>query len=115
MQVENKSYKGLTSLQKQVVDKMINMSTLKLTELTGSQKAKLDLINEAMKELTPKQRKAVNMLFGLDGYVPSTEREVAKELGISRAAVHQLKLRAINSVRKLVKLNESAIKNIEKS
>jgi len=113
-QIERRSYKSLNPFQKEVIDKMIEMGQEDEPQLSATQLAKLDLVFAAMEELTDHQRKAINLLFGINGEDRHNEQEVAKKLKISQQGVHELKSRAIEAIKRKVSLNETAIKNIKK-
>lgn len=60
-------------------------------------------VQEALLLLTPQERRVIKATI-LDGF---TEREVAKELGVSQPVVHRVKERALNKLRKHFILDES--------
>ena len=60
-------------------------------------------IQKALSLLTPQEQRVVKAAI-LDGL---TEREVAKELGVSQPVVHRIKERALNKLRKHFVLDES--------
>lgn len=47
-----------------------------------------------------RDRKIIIMRYGLDGSIPKTQREVAKELNISRSYVSRIEKRVIETIRK---------------
>ncbi|TEB07703.1 RNA polymerase sigma-B factor [Pelotomaculum schinkii] len=61
-------------------------------------------IQEALLLLTPQEQRVVQATI-LDGF---TEREAAKELGISQPVVHRTKERALKKLRKRFALDKSA-------
>jgi RNA polymerase sigma-B factor len=56
-------------------------------------------LQEALSLLTPQQQKVITAIV----LEERTEQEVAIELGMSQPAVHQMKERALNRLRKIVK------------
>lgn len=114
--LENRSYKTLTNFEKQIVDKIIELNTPKdeePEEKTAAQEALLDMVKEAMKELTSEQKMVLDLLFGLTSGVPISEREVGLKLKISHQSVHGLKERALNKLRKICEVNQKALQNIK--
>jgi RNA polymerase sigma factor (sigma-70 family) len=61
-------------------------------------------VQEALLLLTPQEQRVVQATI-LDGF---TEREAAKELGISQSVVHRTKERALKKLRKRFALDKSA-------
>jgi RNA polymerase primary sigma factor len=51
-------------------------------------------VEEMLNQLTPQERRIIEMRFGLDGNEPKTLREIGELLGISRERVRQLETRA---------------------
>ena len=49
--------------------------------------------------LLPREREIVVLRYGLKGYQPKTQREVAKYLGISRSYVSRLEKRALEKLK----------------
>ena len=117
-ELERRPYKTLNKIGKSIIDKMVEISLKgnKVLAPDSSQKARTDLLLAAIKELTPKQQKVLKLIFGLDGGPTDyTEMEIGKKLGVSRDAVHSLKLRAIASLEKRIVLNTPVIKKIKKN
>jgi RNA polymerase primary sigma factor len=52
-----------------------------------------------MEGLTPTERKAINLLFGLESREPLETDQVGKILGVSRERVRQLKSQALKKMR----------------
>ena len=50
-------------------------------------------------ELDPRERKIIVMRYGLDAEPPKTQREIAKELGISRSYVSRIEKSALEKIR----------------
>jgi RNA polymerase sigma factor (sigma-70 family) len=111
-QLERHNYNSLSQLGKEIVDKMVELSLGKKVTIPQRKQAKIDLIMAAFEELTVKQKNVLIMVFGLDGREPRSEREIAEQLKISQQTVHDLKDRAIKSIRKKSNINEDALKNI---
>jgi len=110
--LEKASYKGLTSFAKEIVDRMVEMSTGETPELTPEIQAKIDLVMEAFKDLTNRQMQVLELIYGLNDKPIMTEEEIAKELNISPPGVHDLKRRALKSLSKRVLLDEDAVQGI---
>ena len=55
-------------------------------------------ISEAMKKITPREKKIINMRF----FQGRTQMEVASEIGISQAQVSRLEKNALMNLRKYV-------------
>ena len=53
-------------------------------------------INE---RLSPREREIIVLRYGLEGYQPKTQREVAKYLGISRSYVSRIEKKALEALR----------------
>ena len=53
------------------------------------------------REMDPRERRIIVMRYGLDGRKPSTQRETAEKLGISRSYVSRLEKAALEKLRKL--------------
>jgi RNA polymerase sigma factor (sigma-70 family) len=56
-------------------------------------------VSELMEGLTPTERKAINLLFGLESREPLETDQVGKILGVSRERVRQLKSQALKKMR----------------
>ena len=55
-------------------------------------------IQEAVRELGPRERRVLELRFGLDGRRRHTQREVARVLGISRSYVSRIEKRAVRKL-----------------
>lgn len=53
--------------------------------------------------LTPQERKVVTLRYGLDGRNPLRQREVARQIGISRSYVSRIEKRALEKLRAVLK------------
>ncbi|TDI97071.1 MAG: hypothetical protein E2O29_02195 [Deltaproteobacteria bacterium] len=115
-ELERRPYKTLNKTGKSIIDKMIEISLNKNKVLKpdNAQQARIDLLLEAIKELTLRQQKVLTLYFGLDGGFKHTEGEIGEKLGIARTTVLTLRKRAIRSLYKRISLNESVIKKIKK-
>ncbi len=58
-----------------------------------------DAIARALEVLAPRDRKVLTMYFGLEGNRPMTLQEIARELGVTRERVRQLRDRALKRLR----------------
>ena len=64
-------------------------------------KLKTKKLFQKMKEVLKDREKLIlEMRFGLNGYVPKTQNEIAKILGISRSYVSRIETKAINKLSK---------------
>ena len=59
-----------------------------------------DLINEAIEKLSNRERKIVELRFGLNNNEERTQKEVADELGISQSYISRLEKRIIKRLKK---------------
>lgn len=57
-------------------------------------------IKEVLKE---RERKIIEMRFGINGEVPKTQMEIAKKMGISRSYVSRIETRALQKIRNSIK------------
>lgn len=57
---------------------------------------------EKVKQLTRRERKVVEMRYGLDGETRKTQRDIARCLGISRSYVSRIEKRALNKLTKQI-------------
>ncbi|HEY8415547.1 MAG TPA: RNA polymerase sporulation sigma factor SigK [Thermaerobacter sp.] len=55
-------------------------------------------VRQAVKQLGPRERKVLELRFGLDGKNRHTQREVARVLGISRSYVSRIEKRAVRQL-----------------
>jgi RNA polymerase sigma factor (sigma-70 family) len=67
-------------------------------------------VSELMQGLTPTERKAINLLFGLESREPLETDQVGKILGVSRERVRQLKSQALKKMRGRLEATEQAQK-----
>lgn len=70
-------------------------------------KLKSESLHKYMKEvLDPRERIIIKLRYGLDGYQPLTQREVAAKIGISRSYVSRIEKKALQTLNKQFMLNE---------
>lgn len=68
---------------------------------------KSEKLHKYLKEaLDPRERIIIKLRYGLDGYHPLTQREVAAKIGISRSYVSRIEKKALQTLNKQFKLNE---------
>lgn len=115
--LEKRSYKSLNRTGKAIIDKMVEISLNKnkILKPDNAQQAKIDLLLEAIKDLTPNQRKVLTLYFGLEDAGTHTEREIGKIMNLSRGSVHRHKLRGIKGLNKRISLNQAVLKKIKKN
>ena len=67
-------------------------------------KMKIKLLYEKMKEvLKDRERTILELRFGLGGYKPKTQNEIAKMMGISRSYVSRIETKAIDKLSQEIK------------
>jgi len=59
-----------------------------------------ELLNNAMKKLSSREKKIMELRFGLTGGVEKTQKEVADMLGISQSYISRLEKRIISRLKK---------------
>jgi len=57
------------------------------------------LIGIIEKTLSPREREVIYMRYGINGYTPKTQNEVAAILGISRSYISRIEKQALSSIR----------------
>ena len=62
--------------------------------------ADVQLLNEAIENLTPRDRSIIEMRFGLRGRREQTQKEVADKMGISQSYISRLEKRIISRLKK---------------
>lgn len=67
------------------------------------------IISSSMGVLTEREQKVINQLYGINNYREYEIQEVAKNLGISREAVRQIKKRALTKLETEIKITEMSI------
>ena len=69
----------------------------------------LQLLRQALKNLPPREREIIHMRFGLGGYQERTQKEVAREMGISQSYISRLEKKIMGKLKKeLVKMTNCA-------
>lgn len=61
-------------------------------------KDNISLVKKYLKVLNPREKKIINKRYGLDKQEEKTQKEIAKELGISRSYVSRIEKRALTKV-----------------
>lgn len=56
-----------------------------------------------MKDLEERERKVIIRRYGLDGAAPATQREIAKQMGISRSYVSRIEKGALEKIAEYLK------------
>lgn len=70
-------------------------------------KLKSESLHKFIKEaLGPRERIIIKLRYGLDGYLPLTQREVAAKIGISRSYVSRIEKKALQTLNKQFMLSE---------
>jgi RNA polymerase primary sigma factor len=77
-----------------VSDLMFDENADKTDYLLGETDVKSE-INIALSTLKPRNKKIMEMLFGLNGYQPMTLQEVGDEIGLTREMVRQVKEKSL--------------------
>jgi RNA polymerase primary sigma factor len=91
---------GDTSLGEIIYDE----STLSAEEELKIQSLR-ERLNTALKMLSPRERKVIELRFGLDGKKPRTLEEVAQEMNLTRERVRQLEVQALEKLRNPIRLH----------
>jgi RNA polymerase primary sigma factor len=81
-----------------VSDLMFDEDADKTDYLLGKTDVKSE-INIALSTLKPRNKKIMEMLFGLNGYQPMTLQEVGDEIGLTREMVRQIKTKNLESMK----------------
>jgi RNA polymerase primary sigma factor len=71
-------------------------------------------VSELMEGLTPTERKAIILLFGLESREPLETDQVGKILGVSRERVRQLKSQALKKMRSRLETQKVQIDQVQK-
>jgi len=66
------------------------------------------LVSRMQKRLSPREFKIISLRYGIENNIALPQREVAKQLGISRSYISRIEKRAIEIVREIVAENEFA-------
>jgi len=91
---------GDTSLGEIIYDE----STLSAEEELKIQSLR-ERLNMALKMLSPRERKVIELRFGLDGKKPRTLEEVSQEMNLTRERVRQLEVQALEKLRNPIRLH----------
>jgi len=75
-----------------------DVKNLSPSQAAGAQLLK-DYIGEAVKDLTPRERKILEMRFGLVDGVTHTLEEVGKEFGVTRERIRQIEAKALEKIK----------------
>jgi len=57
-------------------------------------------MNEILGDLSPRERRILDMRFGLSDGVTHTLEEVGKEFGVTRERIRQIEAKALEKIRK---------------
>ena len=68
--------------------------------LKESSKSEKEMLKEAIKKLTPRERQIMSLRFGLNGEDELTQKEVADMLGISQSYISRLEKKIVLRLRK---------------
>lgn len=82
-----------------VSDLMYDEDDNKTDYLLGETDIKSE-INAALSTLKPRNKKIMEMLFGLNGYHPMTLQEVGDEIGLTREMIRQVKTKSLDMMKK---------------
>lgn len=63
-------------------------------------------LNKVLDTLKPRDRQVIVALFGLDGSIPRTLKDVGDEIGVTREMVRQIKEKSLEKLRKRLHGNE---------
>jgi len=63
-------------------------------------------INKLLNTLKPRDRKVIVALFGLDGSIPRTLKDIGDEIGVTREMVRQIKEKCLTKMRKKMENSE---------
>ncbi len=63
-------------------------------------------LEEALSMLTPRERKVIELRYGLDGKKPRTLEETGRELGLTRERVRQLEISAIEKLKNPIRIHK---------
>jgi RNA polymerase primary sigma factor len=80
-----------------ISDLMSNEDDNKTDYLLGDNDIKSE-INVVLSTLKPRNRKIMEMLFGLNGYHPMTLQEVGDEIGLTREMIRQIKEKSLKEM-----------------
>lgn len=77
--------------------------------LSAEEELKIESLRERLRKalnmLSPRERKVIELRFGLDGKKPRTLEEAGQELGLTRERVRQLETQALEKLRNPIRLH----------
>jgi RNA polymerase primary sigma factor len=82
-----------------VSDLMFDEDAYRTDYLLGDTDIKSE-IDVALSTLKPRNKKIMEMLFGLNGYQPMTLQEVGDEIGLTREMIRQVKTKSLETMKK---------------
>lgn len=65
-----------------------------------------DILDSSLSELSPREKKIINMRYGLSGECPLTLEEIGKLMGITRERVRQIQNKSISKLRSFKDIKE---------
>ena len=77
-----------------------------LPSISAARELLKDRFNEILSDLTPRERKILDMRFGLSDGVTHTLEEVGKEFGVTRERIRQIEAKALDKIRLHAKLGK---------
>ncbi|RKZ00978.1 MAG: hypothetical protein DRQ10_03035 [Candidatus Hydrothermota bacterium] len=78
---------------------ILDQDALPSPEKAYEERERRDKIREALKILKPRDRRVLELYFGLRDGRPRTLEEIGREMGVSRERIRQLKDRALRQIR----------------
>lgn len=75
-----------------------DVKTISPSQAAGAQLLR-DYIRDAIKDLSPRERKILEMRFGLEDGVTHTLEEVGKEFGVTRERIRQIEAKALEKIK----------------
>lgn len=85
--------------EKRTLLDVLDQDALPSPEETYEQAERIKKLRDLLEELPPRDKRILNLYFGLEDGKPRTLEEIGRELGISRERVRQLKERALKTLR----------------
>ncbi len=68
---------------------------------------RIDKINSWLERLEDNERSIIKLRFGLDNTRPETLEVIGKSLGVTRERVRQIEVRALNSLKEIIKTSDN--------
>ncbi len=84
---------------KQTLADILGQDALPSPEKSYEERERREMVMEALKILKPRDRKVLELYFGLLDGRPRTLEEIGKQMGVSRERIRQLKDRALRQIR----------------